>query len=65
MDMDIVKTCKSFIETNDVQGIQTYYRELLWTDFPQEPDWPYIFHKVYLHACLKGREDISNWLTLG
>jgi hypothetical protein len=63
MDTEIIQTCKSFIETNDVQGIQTYYCDLLWTEFPRDPDWPFIFHKVYLHACLKGREDIANWLT--
>jgi hypothetical protein len=29
----------------------------------QEPiDWVYLFQKVYLHACLRGRDDVASWL---
>ena len=25
-------------------------------------DWPYVFHRVYLHACLKKKKEIAEWL---
>jgi hypothetical protein len=62
MDTEIISTCKRHIETGNLEGIQSYYREVMTTEFPQEPDWPYIFHRVYLHACLKGRPEISQWI---
>lgn len=58
----IVKECKDYIEKNDIEGIKKYYSEIIELEMPSKIDWPYIFHKVYLHACLKGVEEISSWL---
>jgi hypothetical protein len=62
MNQEILRTCKSFIDANDVPGLHAYYREMMATEFPQEPDWPWLFQKLYLHACLRGRQEISQWL---
>jgi hypothetical protein len=62
MDQEIIDMCKRHIETGNLEGIQSYYRELMVTEFPQEPDWPYIFHRVYLHACLRGRPEVAQWI---
>ena len=58
----IVKECKEYIEKGNIDGIKQYYSELIESELPSKVDWSFIFHKVYLHACLKGVEGISSWL---
>jgi len=62
MNEQIVQECKKYITENNVCALQVYYQELAESEFPQAPDWPYIFQKVYLHACLKGLPQVSEWL---
>ena len=31
-------------------------------DLSPSEDWTYVFQKVYLHACLKGRKQLAEWL---
>jgi hypothetical protein len=62
MDAQIVANCKRLIEKGDLLSLQSYYRELMLTEFERDPDWPYIFHRVYLHACLKGKGEIAEWI---
>lgn len=62
MNQEIIDTCKRYIDSGNLEDIKSYYRELMQTEFPEEPDWPYIFHRVYLHACLKGRLEIAQWI---
>lgn len=62
MDDHIIRTCKQFINEGNTYAIQDYYRELLMSEFDRTPDWPFIFHRVYLHAWLRGREPISLWM---
>ena len=60
---EIIRTCKTYIETNNLSSLQSYYAELMDYTYPdQQPDIPCIFHRVYLHACLKGNREIANWL---
>jgi len=60
---EIIRTCKTCIETNNLTSLQSYYAELMEYEYIiQQPDWPSIFHRVYLHACLKGRKDTAKWL---
>jgi len=60
---EIIRTCKTCIETNNLTSLQSYYAELMDYTYPeQQPDMPCIFHRVYLHACLKGNREIANWL---
>ena len=64
MDQNIIQYCKQFIDANSLVSLQSYYRELMNTEFPREPDWAFIFQKVYLHACLKKRTDAAEWIHL-
>jgi hypothetical protein len=60
---EIIRTCKTCIETNNLDSLQSYYSELAEYEYPaHQPDWPCIFHRVYLHACLKGKKDVAEWL---
>lgn len=62
MNQDILRTCKRFIDANDMDVLHTYYRELMTREFPEEPDWAWIFQKTYLHACLRGNAEVAQWL---
>lgn len=55
---DVIDTCKKYINDGNFEDFQQYSISLLDDDF----DWPYLFQKVYLHACLKKRNDIAEWL---
>ena len=63
MDNNIIQYSKELINNEKIQELQDYYRELLMNEFDQTPDWPYIFHRVYLHACLRGCEAVASWMT--
>ena len=63
MDLAIIADAKQHINNGNLQELQRQVCQLL--DNPElqrEPDWPFIFQKVYLHACLKGRSEIASWL---
>lgn len=62
MDDQIIAECKQFIEKGDADAFRTRIQEMLETEYLREPDWPYIFHRIYLHACLKGRSEMATWL---
>lgn len=55
---DIIDICKKYINENDFVNLQEFSSSLLDFNF----DWPYLFQKVYLHACLKKRSDMAEWL---
>lgn len=63
MNMSEWKETKRIIETADVSTIQELMLKLLDPTIELEIGLDYIFQKVYLHACLKGRADIAEWLT--
>ena len=49
---------KDAIVNDDLATIQEYLQEARDLDF----DWPFLFQKSYLHACLLGRTNIAHWL---
>jgi|UniRef100_A0A6C0HEQ6 hypothetical protein len=55
---DIIRICKHYIETDSFDSLKEYIFSL----FNENQDWPYLFQKVYLHACLKQKEQIAKWL---
>lgn len=60
MNDAFIRTCKVFIDDSNLLGLQQCYAEIQdKADF----NWEYIFHRVYLHACLKKKKDIAEWLT--
>jgi hypothetical protein len=62
MDQKIISDCKFYVEGNDLDSLQKCLHTLLSEPHAAQPDWPYIFHRVYLHACLKGNSEIACWL---
>jgi hypothetical protein len=62
MDDELIQTCKGWIDLKNTAGLQTCILDMLETEYPREPDWPTIFHRVYLHACLKGLAEAATWL---
>jgi hypothetical protein len=64
MDLEIIHEAKRHVEDGNLPYLQEQICALLGnTELSREPDWPFIFHKVYLHACLKGKHEIAKWLT--
>jgi hypothetical protein len=60
---EIIATCYMYIESKDLEGFQEYAESLILdTEKAKTFSWDYIFHRVYLHACLKGAEPIASWL---
>jgi hypothetical protein len=63
MDAGIIQESKKHIEDGNLPYLQTYVCSLMNNEeLEREPDWPHIFHRVYLHACLKGKKEIAEWL---
>ena len=62
---EIVSDGKERINYGDLAGLQELYLDIVNTEYPtnEEPDLGYIFHRLYLHACLKGEPVIAEWLT--
>jgi hypothetical protein len=57
--MDLfLKTCKTLIEKDNLEGLQEFY-----TEYSEEPfAWEYVYQKLYLHACLKKKHRIVEWM---
>ena len=62
MNQIIIDECKEYIRNRDLRGLKAYFDELAQTEFIQRPNWPAIFQKVYLYACLKKDIIAVAWL---
>lgn len=60
---NILDECKSFVNNGDLKGLQDYYSDIQQIDYGYTPNWQYVYQKVYLHACLKKKKEIADWLT--
>lgn len=74
MNKNILNEAKQYVEAGDLDGLKQYYIGLresdvsvasdgnsvhsIWNRVPS--DW--LFQKVYLHACLKKKKLIVDWL---
>ena len=54
-----LKTCKTLIEKDNLEGLQEFYSESAHENYP----WEYVYQKLYLHACLKKKHRIVEWLN--
>ena len=54
-----LKRCKTLIEEDNVEGLQEYYMENLSEPYP----WEYVYQKLYLHACLKKKRLVVDWMS--
>ncbi len=64
MEKQIIEETKElFVRKNfTLQTLQDFWNDLIKMDFEVQPDWAYIFQKVYVHACLKGQKESADWL---
>ena len=53
-----LKQCKTLIEKDNLEGLQEFYLENQTEQYP----WEYIYQKLYLHACLKKKHRIVDWM---
>ena len=53
-----LKQCKTLIEEDNVEGLQGFYEEYKDEELP----WEYIYQKLYLHACLKKKHRVVEWM---
>jgi hypothetical protein len=58
---DFIKSCKAMIECDNLEGLQEAFQEAL-AESPPTFAWELIFQKVYIHACLKKKTCIVDWL---
>lgn len=54
-----LKLCKTMIEKDNLEGLQEIYMENLDENYP----WEYVYQKLYLHACLKKKTRIVEWMN--
>lgn len=59
MAEDVITVVKRLIQTGTLEHIQDVYSMYMDDDTIA---WDYVFLKVYVHACLKKRRDIVEWL---
>lgn len=57
---DLIKPFKMYINADDLKSCQLYMAEL--HDEYEALPWDYMFQKIYLHACLKKKNTIVDWL---
>jgi len=52
---------KRLVEAQNIEAFQTYVSDIFEMQL-EGVDYGFLFQKTYLHACLKGAEDIAVWL---
>ena len=57
----IIRVIKDFINQDDLNGLQEYYTDIQTSEI--KINWQYIYQTSYIHACLKQRTGIVEWLT--
>ena len=64
MENQRIKMFKTLVDENNLFEIQEQILALQDAAIQGEvkPDWAVLFYRVYLHACLKGRKAIAEWL---
>jgi hypothetical protein len=62
MDKAILEQCKEFINENKLEELKEYYSRMMDTSLEYQLPWEYIYQQTYIHACLKKRQEIVDWL---
>jgi hypothetical protein len=57
---EFISECKHLVELDERDYLKSILQETLVGG--EAMDWSFIFQKVFLHACLKGRAEIAEWL---
>jgi len=62
MDKAIISEIKEFINADKKAELQDFFEELMESSYDRPPDWSNIFQAVYIHACLRKKREIADWL---
>lgn len=62
IEQSLLIETKEILEKRPLAFFQEHIQDILETDYPCSIDWVVLFQKVYLHACLKRKQDIAEWL---
>lgn len=62
IEQEVVAEAKDYVTVGDLTGLQDLWGEYQETDFGRALAWEWIFEKIYLHAALKKRREICQWL---
>ena len=54
-----IKHCKTLIDEGNLDELQALFQEVQEENYA----WEYVYQKVYLHACLKKKMAIVEWMT--
>ncbi len=60
--MNALADLKVMIERGDLPALQTYFQEIQTGESETPTEWDFLFQKLYLHACLKHRLPIVEWM---
>jgi hypothetical protein len=60
--MSLQKEAKNYITANNLESLQELYSDLSTDENRESIDWQYLFKECYIHACLKKRQPIVDWL---
>ena len=58
----LIYESKEIIGLGDLPTLQVMWEDYQQTDFGRELAWEYIFQKLYIHAALKKKKHICEWL---
>lgn len=58
----LIHEIKEIIGSGDLTMLQEIWQDYQETDFGRELAWEYIFQKLYIHAALKKKKHICEWL---
>lgn len=62
MEAEVIRECKPLIVAASLSALQDHYATLMARGESANVDWPYVLQKLYIHACLKGRREVADWL---
>jgi hypothetical protein len=60
----IILEIKQYINEGDLNSIQLRWEQYERDRFSGHVAWDYVFQKIYIHACLKQKKDIVEWLDI-
>ena len=64
MDQRILEICKGYIEYDQFTELKEYVQYLIENQpMDYRLPWEYLYQQVYLHACLKKKPEMAQWLT--
>lgn len=55
--------CKDIITRGSLEELQGEVHERMMCEGAEQIAWEYVLLKTYLHACLKKKKDIAEWIV--